>query len=53
VHYKVDDFYAPQSESGIIWNDPVLDINWPFKNIFLSDKDRLLPLMSEIGDVFK
>lgn len=53
VHYKVDEFYEPQSESGIIWNDPVLDINWPFKNILLSDKDRLLPLMSEIGDVFK
>jgi dTDP-4-dehydrorhamnose 3,5-epimerase len=52
VHYKVDDFYAPKSESGIIWNDPVLDINWPFKDILLSDKDRLLPLMSEIGDVF-
>ena len=52
VHYKVDEFYAPQSESGIIWNDPELDINWPFKNILLSDKDRLLPLMSEIRDVF-
>jgi dTDP-4-dehydrorhamnose 3,5-epimerase len=52
VFYKVDDFYAPQSEGGIIWNDPVLDIKWPFKDILLSDKDRLLPLMSEIGDVF-
>jgi dTDP-4-dehydrorhamnose 3,5-epimerase len=52
VHYKVDEFYAPQSESGIIWNDPELNINWPFKNTLLSDKDRLLPLMSEIRDVF-
>jgi dTDP-4-dehydrorhamnose 3,5-epimerase len=52
VHYKVDDFYTPQSESGIIWNDPLLGISWPFENILLSDKDRLLPLMSEIGDVF-
>jgi dTDP-4-dehydrorhamnose 3,5-epimerase len=52
VQYKVDDFYAPQAESGIIWNDPVLDIKWPFENTLLSDKDRLLPLMSEIGDVF-
>jgi dTDP-4-dehydrorhamnose 3,5-epimerase len=52
VFYKVDDFYAPKSEGGIIWNDPDLDIKWPFKDILLSDKDRLLPLMSEIGDVF-
>ncbi len=52
VFYKVDNFYAPKSEGGIIWNDPVLDIKWPFKDILLSDKDRLLPLMSEIGDVF-
>jgi dTDP-4-dehydrorhamnose 3,5-epimerase len=52
VHYKVDDFYAPQYESGIIWNDPKLDIKWPVKNIFLSDKDRQLPLMSELGYIF-
>jgi dTDP-4-dehydrorhamnose 3,5-epimerase len=52
VFYKVDEFYAPKSEGGIIWNDPVLDIDWPFKDILLSDKDRRLPLMSEIGDVF-
>ncbi len=52
VFYKVDDFYAPKSEGGIIWNDPDLDIKWPFKDILLSDKDRLLPLMSQIGDVF-
>jgi dTDP-4-dehydrorhamnose 3,5-epimerase len=52
VFYKVDDFYAPKSEGGIIWNDPVLDIKWPFQDILLSDKDRLLPLISEIGDVF-
>jgi dTDP-4-dehydrorhamnose 3,5-epimerase len=52
VHYKVDYFYNPQSESGIIWNDPELDINWPFKDILLSDKDKLLPLMKEIEDLF-
>lgn len=52
VSYKVDEFYAPESEGGIIWNDPDLDIKWPFEDVLLSEKDRLLPLMNEAGDVF-
>lgn len=40
--YKCDNFYAPQSEGAIAWNDPALNIDWkiPFENILLSDKDR-------------
>ena len=39
--YKCDNFYAPQSEGAIAWNDPVLNIDWkvPSENIVLSDKD--------------
>ena len=42
--YKVDNFYAPTHESGIIWNDSTLKIDWKIdhNNILLSDKDKVL-----------
>ncbi|WP_226682720.1 dTDP-4-dehydrorhamnose 3,5-epimerase [Sutcliffiella horikoshii] len=42
VTYKVDSPYNPNSEGGIIWNDPTLNINWPIKNPLLSEKDHKL-----------
>jgi dTDP-4-dehydrorhamnose 3,5-epimerase len=41
--YKVDQFYEPSSDAGIIWNDPVLGIEWPVSEPTLSDKDQKLP----------
>jgi dTDP-4-dehydrorhamnose 3,5-epimerase len=43
VLYKVDDYYSPEHERGILWNDPLLDIEWPTKQPILSDKDLTLP----------
>lgn len=40
--YKVDNFYAPDYDSGIIWNDPTLNINWPTDTPILSMKDKKL-----------
>jgi len=40
--YKTTDFYCPESEHCIMWNDPDLDINWPNNlNIQISPKDLL------------
>lgn len=47
--YKCDNFYHKESESGILWNDPELNIDWklPASDILLSDKDKTQPLFSE------
>jgi dTDP-4-dehydrorhamnose 3,5-epimerase len=47
--YKVDDFYAPECDSGIIWNDPELKIDWPIKNPILSDKDKNLKKLKDLN----
>lgn len=40
--YKCDNFYAPQSEGALAWDDPDLDIDWrlPAEKVILSEKDR-------------
>jgi dTDP-4-dehydrorhamnose 3,5-epimerase len=44
VAYKVDAYYAPHSESGLIWNDPDIGIDWtiPAARVLVSDKDSKL-----------
>lgn len=46
--YKCDDFYHPEDEGGIMWNDPDVDIKWPIEGeILLSEKDKRHPLLRE------
>ena len=50
--YKVTGLYNKESEGGLLWNDPALGINWGIENPLLSDKDRILPLLSELPAIF-
>jgi len=53
LYYKCTDFYFPNDESGLIWNDPDVSIDWPIKSPRLSEKDKLLPSLSEIKNKSK
>lgn len=45
--YKADNPYAPESEGGIRWNDPELNIDWGLQNPVLSDKDKVNPFLKD------
>ncbi len=46
--YKCDDFYHPEDEGGIMYNDPDINIEWPYKgDVELSEKDKKHPLLKE------
>ena len=53
--YKVTDFYHPNDEGGIIYNDPTIRIDWPIPNdpdfkIILSDKDKKHPNLKDLNN---
>jgi len=50
--YKCDEYYNKESEGGIIWNDPDLNINWKNENPIFSEKDKLLPFLKDLGSPF-
>lgn len=43
VLYQVSAFYSPESERGVRWNDPALNIQWPMQPEVISSKDRQHP----------
>lgn len=47
--YKCTDYYHPEDEGGVIWNDPEIAIHWPIEGVCLSDKDRALPRLSALA----
>ncbi len=53
VIYKVDNFYSPQHERGIIWNDPDLGIKWPVQDPIVSEKDNRYPKLKEADYNFR
>jgi len=54
VMYKVDAFYAPESDAGLLWSDPALAITWPVTSAEaeLSPKDQRLPRLADIMSPF-
>ncbi|WP_010182484.1 dTDP-4-dehydrorhamnose 3,5-epimerase [Aquimarina agarilytica] len=52
--YKCDNYYSPTHDRGILYNDPALKIDWkvPTKELILSEKDKNLPLLKGIADLF-
>ena len=52
--YKCDNYYAPQAESAIAWNDPALGIDWRVsaEDAILSEKDKHHPLLADCPDLF-
>lgn len=48
--YKCTDYYSPEEERGIIWNDPDLGIGWPVNNPLISEKDRRYKRLSDMDD---
>jgi dTDP-4-dehydrorhamnose 3,5-epimerase len=54
VAYKVDGYYAPQFEAGLIWSDPEIGIDWtvPAHSILVSDKDAKLSSLASFDTPF-
>ena len=53
IVYKCSDYYAPETEGSILWNDPDIGIDWPTEsNIILSDKDAVAFLLSDLESPF-
>ncbi len=52
--YKCDDFYAPECEGAIAWDDPQIGIDWkvPADKIILSEKDKFHPLLKDAKQLF-
>jgi dTDP-4-dehydrorhamnose 3,5-epimerase len=53
VLYKCTKEYAPESDGGIIWNDPDIQIRWPVNDPILSDKDKRHPFLKDSGNTFE
>lgn len=53
--YKCDNYYAPQAEAGIAWNDPSLGIDWriPASKAILSEKDLHRPTLAQAPELFE
>lgn len=52
--YKCDDFYAPECEGAVAWDDPAIGIDWkvPADKVILSEKDKGHPLLKDAQNLF-
>ena len=53
IVYKCSDYYAPQAEGSIRWDDPSIGIKWPLsENIILNERDAIAPLLKDFETPF-
>lgn len=50
--YKADNYYAPEADGGVCWNDPDIDVDWGISDPILSEKDMKNPFLKDIAPVF-
>ena len=53
IYYKSDNYYSPKFESGIVYNDTDIKINWPRKNMLISKKDKNIKSFKEFKKIYK
>lgn len=54
IIYKCSDYYAPEMEGSLLWNDPMIAIDWPLKAAsVLSEKDAAAPQLSNLNSPFE
>ena len=50
--YKADNYYAPEADAGIRWNDPEIGVEWGVENPLLSEKDKNNPFLEDCKELF-
>lgn len=50
--YKADNYYAPEADAGIRWNDPNIGVEWGIENPILSEKDKKNPFLKDCKELF-
>jgi dTDP-4-dehydrorhamnose 3,5-epimerase len=55
VAYKASDYYTPQAETGVVWDDPDLAIDWPLaaRAPVLSERDQRFPRLKDVPAYFR
>lgn len=53
IQYKASDYYDPDCDRSIRWNDPDIGVNWGIENPVLSDKDRAAPFLADSDNNFR
>ncbi len=50
--YKADNYYVPEADAGIRWNDPDIGVEWGVKSPILSEKDKNNPFLKDCKELF-
>ena len=53
IYYKLSNYYHPEYEDGLLWNDKLLNIKWPVKKPIISKKDNNLKTFPEFLKIYR